>query len=141
MILGPLAVLKDVVDAAEATYPEEVCGLLVGRQSGENTLLTRAVHSINVADGDRRRRFEVDPKVRFDVMRTLEGTDDSIVGHFHSHPDQPAEPSSFDREMIFEPGFLWLIVSVVDGQAVQVGCFRPTSRPKQFRRVSLRTHL
>ena len=121
--------------AAEAAYPEECCGLLVGRRDGGNdevdadVTVTRAVASANVLDGDRRRGFEVDPKVRFDVMRALENDADGrdIVGHYHSHPDHPAEPSARDREMAFEPAMVWLIVGVPGGRADAVNAFAVTA--------------
>ena len=138
MILSPLAVLKAVADAAEAAYPEEACGLLVGRRTSRHTFLSAVVPSHNVSAGAKRDRFEVDPKVRFDVMRSLEGTPQFIVGHYHSHPDHPCEPSPTDLEMAFEPDLIWLIVSVVDGQVVNLGAFQPAAGQTRFKRLTLR---
>ena len=51
--------LRAIESAAEAAYPEESCGLLVGE--GADLLRLTALHpSPNLAE-DRRRRFEVDP--------------------------------------------------------------------------------
>lgn len=113
MILLPAAVRDQLTSEAEAAYPDECCGLLVGRRQADGaTALERAVASANVATGRRRDRFEVDPRVRFALIRELAGSSSAIVGHYHSHPDHPAEPSAMDRAMAFEPDLVWLIVAV-----------------------------
>ena len=118
MIVVPEPCLRAIVEAAEAAYPQECCGLLVGRGDADRRVsVRRVVPSPNVAAGGGRDRFEVDPKVRFDVMRELEGGPDRIVGHYHSHPDGPAAPSATDREMAFEPDLVWLITAVAGGRA------------------------
>lgn len=135
MIIIPDRVLQSITLAAEATYPEECCGLLVGRKmSPDITEVTRAVASPNVATERRHDRFEVDPRLRFDVMRTA-----TIVGHYHSHPDHPAEPSAHDLEMAFEPDLVWLIVSVMKGRAIATNAFQPQADGKDFRRLTIRT--
>ena len=113
MILLPAAVRARLESEAEVAYPEECCGLLVGwRNADGSTALEHAVASPNVAVGRRHDRFEVDPRVRFALARRLAGTSSAIVGHYHSHPDHPAEPSATDMAMALEPDLLWLIVAV-----------------------------
>lgn len=127
MIRLPADIRQRILAAAEAAYPEECCGLLAGRPLPDGTVaVTRLADSANVADGDRRRSFEVDPKVRFDLMRELEsaGGDETVVGHVHSHPDHPPEPSATDLAMAYEPEFVWLIVGVADGRAGPLRGFR-----------------
>ncbi len=118
MIVMPRPVLEEIEAAAAAAYPEECCGLLAGRRepSGD-VVVTRAQPSPNVAQGDRRERFEVDPQVRFDLMRDLQGGALEIIGVYHSHPDHPAEPSANDLKMAFEPDLVWLITAVNKGRA------------------------
>ena len=104
--------------AAEAAYPEEACGLLLGHGALPGPItVTEVVKSANVASGDRRRRFEVDPAVRFGVERRLRGTPQQLIGHYHSHPDGVARPSDHDVAQAYEPGLVWLIVAVADGKS------------------------
>lgn len=120
MIRLVAAAAADIRAAAEAAYPEECCGLVVGHrppatdaEAAAVAIVVRAVASRNVAAAGRRRdRFEVDPQLRFTLMRALAGTPLAIVGHYHSHPDQPAVPSAHDRAMAFEPALVWLIAAV-----------------------------
>jgi proteasome lid subunit RPN8/RPN11 len=39
-----------------------------------------------------------------------------VVGFYHSHPDQPARPSEYDREHAM-PSYSYVIVSVRGGRA------------------------
>lgn len=112
------SLMEMVEHAAETAYPEESCGLLIGRlDDAGRAVVTRVCPSANVAEADRRTAFEVDPAIRFAVMRRLEGTDERIVGHYHSHPDHTPEPSARDLAMAFEPEFIWLITEVAIGRA------------------------
>jgi proteasome lid subunit RPN8/RPN11 len=127
--------MKAVVDQAEAAWPEEACGLLVGRVlPGPSWRVTRVEASRNLAD-NRKRRFEVDPGLRIGLERELRGGEEAIVGLYHSHPDMPARPSATDRTQVYEPRLVWLIVSVQGGQAIQTAAFHPTA--EGFRPVDL----
>ncbi len=128
--------------AAANAYPDECCGLLVGFGDADDMTIERAVTSANVTTSDHRDSFEVDPKVRFDLMRELEIAMETetcphrhIVGHYHSHPDHPAEPSDRDRAMAFEPAFVWLIASVIEGRVEDLRAHAVTD--DGFRRLPL----
>ena len=134
-------VLSVIAGAAEAAYPEECCGLLVGKVAGDGAFdAIRVVESPNRAgafDGEadmggkgmsvniRHRRFEIDPLVHLALMRETENTDEAIIGFYHSHPDHPAQPSAHDIACIWEPDLVWLIVSVVAGSVMDSAAFRP----------------
>lgn len=134
------AVLKAMVDAAEAAYPAEACGLIIGRGKGQLVRVTRLVPALNLL-ADTTDRFELDPATRLAVERELResGGKDRIVGHYHSHSDGTAEPSATDRAMAFEPDLAWVIVGVVDGQAVQTLAHRLDDKRDAFRPVPIRT--
>ncbi len=140
MILLARPLLKQIVDAAEAAYPDECCGLLVGRSEASGDLvISRVAPSANVAEGGTRDRFEVDPQLRFDLMRQLADGDEQIVGLYHSHPGQSAQPSARDLDMAWEPGLLWLITAVLDGQALHTTAHMVDAGGSRFREVGLRT--
>jgi proteasome lid subunit RPN8/RPN11 len=129
---------------AEAAWPEECCGLLVGRDGrdgGGGVTVSRLVPSPNVADGEARRskedRFEIEPKVRFDLMRQLTGSGERIVGHYHSHPGRPARPSGHDVEMAFEPELVWLIVGIEGGRAGEITAWRLNRESRAVQAVKL----
>ncbi|HET6342864.1 MAG TPA: M67 family metallopeptidase [Gemmatimonadota bacterium] len=103
---------------AEAGYPDEVCGFLLGSMdlpSREFTVReTRA--AVNRRGSGARRRYRIDP----DEYRTAEGEAErrglELIGIYHSHPDAPARPSEYDREHAW-PNSAYVIVSVEAGRA------------------------
>ncbi|MBT3551762.1 MAG: M67 family metallopeptidase [Rhodospirillaceae bacterium] len=118
-----------IMDEAAAAYPAECCGLLVGTGSNvEGWTVTRVVPAANVAPPEPghsiRDRFEVDPQTRFDLERELRGQPDAVIGHYHSHPDHPAEPSATDLAKAFEPSLIWIIASARAGEATGIAAFR-----------------
>lgn len=122
MLIIPPPLLRVIVDAAEAAYPEEACGLVVGRGS-RRAVVTRIEPSINLS-ANRLRGFEVDPALRFRLMRDLAGHDERIIGHYHSHPDCEPIPSETDLAMAYEREFFWIITGVFGGQALMTTVHR-----------------
>ncbi len=144
MIRIPDPIVRTIEAAAEAAYPDECCGLLVGRDGdGGEVVVTAVAPSPNVAQGDHADSFEVDPQVRFDVMRRLDGKNadagarERIVGHYHSHPDHPPKPSARDLDMAYEPELVWVIVGVDDGHATAMRAHRLDEAAKRFEEIEL----
>ena len=130
--------LQAIERAAEAAYPEEACGLLVGcAETGDTWQVNTVEASANVAEPPRTRRFEVDPKLRLRLERELRGGPDAIIGVFHSHPNGSAAPSETDISMIFEPDMVWLITAVADGRAGATMAYKPTEDGAAFRPLGL----
>lgn len=117
-----------------ASYPNECCGLLVGETHKSDVVVTNVYESDNLTLGDPARSFELDPKLRFDVMREMESRNDGrdIIGHYHSHPDGPAEPSATDLSMVYETHMVWMICSVSDNGMNNVGAFKPKPDASSF---------
>jgi len=125
MIRIPRDLLADIHTQAEHAYPRECCGLLVGCLSPDGaTQITRLMPSPNTASGNTKDTFEIDPQVRFDLMRDLADSPNDIVGHYHSHPDHPTTPSKTDLDMAFEPAFIWLITAVTSTHAERTQAWR-----------------
>jgi proteasome lid subunit RPN8/RPN11 len=129
--------LKALADAAEAAFPHECCGLVLG--TGRRTIrVTRLLPAANLAPSGGT-RFELDPRVRLAAERGTRGTAERVVGHYHSHPDGSALPSPTDLAEAWEPELIWLIVGVVEGQAVQVLAHRCDRERGLSRRVVMAT--
>jgi proteasome lid subunit RPN8/RPN11 len=112
-----------IAAAATAAYPNEACGLLIGSAGAAGWRISAAVAGANV-HAEPHHRFEVDPRLVFAWMRKLRGGSDALIGHFHSHPDGPAEPSGTDRDSAFDRNALWLIAAVTAGQIGAMRAFR-----------------
>lgn len=112
--------LKQIADHAEADYPREACGLLLGYQRADGHIeVTQVVASKNMTALGRNDRFEVDPELRLRLIRQARDTARGIIGHYHSHPDGSARPSTTDLAMAWESDLVWFVTAVVAGQAVQ----------------------
>lgn len=98
--------LETVQTEATRTFPDECCGLLLGPRGARR--IDEARPQPNVHEGPRARRYRMDPRVLFDLDDELERAGRAMVGIFHSHPLQPADPSDVDRATAW-PGLVYLI--------------------------------
>lgn len=103
---------------ASRAYPREACGLLIGVLAENEARVTRALPCPNIADASERERgFMIDPGALLNVRRSLRGTDQTILGFYHSHADADATPSGTDLAHIrLWPETVWLITPVLSGQ-------------------------
>ena len=107
----------------EADYPHEACGLMGGTVDGDRTVVTQLVPLANQRTDSARNRYLIDP----DAFRRAQGELDAagleVVGIYHSHPDHPAEPSTFDHEHAW-PRLSYVIVAVAAGRAAELRSWR-----------------
>ena len=95
---------------ARRIYPEECCGALVGARAGDAQIVQHAWPVQNVAEG-REHRFTIAPSDYRRIERRARESGVTVLGFYHSHPDAPARPSSYDLSHAW-PGVSYLIVSV-----------------------------
>ncbi|GAB4155294.1 MAG: M67 family metallopeptidase [Roseiflexaceae bacterium] len=135
MLLLSAEARQAIATHAEAEYPNECVGLLLGHLDGDQKHVV-AAHpvpnrwegQVELAETDnpdsKRDRFYLDPRdyLRADRGARAQGLD--IVGCYHSHPDWPAQPSERDRVgsqgVGGGTGFSFIIQSVRSGQAAEL---------------------
>ncbi len=139
MIVIPPKGLASIVAAAESAYPLESCGLLVGHGEKDGVWRVTEVHDSPNLAADARHAFEVDPALRFAQLHRLRGGPETVIGLFHSHPDIRAQPSKTDLDKAWEPDLIWLITSVLDGQAVLTTAHRLVDDGSAYQQIPLRT--
>lgn len=108
-------ILKTIQAHLESAYPFEACGFLLGFEENENRIITRSIQVENISTENQRRRFIIDPLdyLRTEKLAIHEGL--TLLGIYHSHPDQPAVPSLHDLEYA-QPFFSYFIHSVYSGR-------------------------
>ena len=108
---------KQITLAARQAYPQECCGILIGKM-GDTITISDIREATNQIPGEQtKRHFEIDPLFLYQVEREIEGSDLEVVGFYHSHPDCKAVPSEQDLEYMV-PGLVYAILSVTkDGVA------------------------
>ncbi len=126
------ATMLDAIHAhAEATYPEECCGALLGEVATDLRTVHATIAIDNARADERRRRFLVTP----DAYRQVEGEAArrgfDLIGFYHSHPDHPARPSEYDREHAL-PWHSYVIVAVEAGSAGQTTSWVLSADRAQF---------
>lgn len=115
-----------------ATYPEECCGVLIGRANGNGATLVERLLSVDNERGDsRHNRYVITPETVLAAQREARAAGLDIVGYYHSHPDHPARPSDFDREHAW-PGLSYLIVSVERGRVADARSWRLSDDRERF---------
>lgn len=153
--------MQQIQSHAERTYPEECCGLLLGkieRQTGTaqkqlmsvvelpnawNEAVAAELQDAVAIDSSRhpsatarRDRYWIEPQ---DLLKTQRDARDQgliIIGIYHSHPDHPAVPSEMDRVLAWAE-YSYLIVSVEQGIVTAVGCWL-LDRQHQFQAEEFR---
>ena len=117
----PAALASRMFRHAQADYPREACGILVGRVEDGRRRITRTVETANVEPTRVHDRFLMDPQGLFRTIKQTRGTPEDIVGYYHSHPDHPPRPSATDLQFASDwPDHAFLIVEVRDHLAI--GC-------------------
>ena len=114
---------RRIEEAAEAAYPDECCGLVIGHAEGDALVVDDIAESANLS-GHPGNSFEIDLWLRLRLQKELRGTGREVVGHYHSHPDAPARPSERDRAQAWEPDLIWLIVGIERGRTGELNAFR-----------------
>ena len=104
-------------------YPEEGCGVLLGREAGGTRSVERALPFENRREDSRHDRYLIAPEQFLTAEQEGRGAGLDVVGFFHSHPDHPAAPSAFDLEHAW-PYYSYLIVSVERGRAAATRAWR-----------------
>lgn len=132
LMLPPLAA-EAIRRNAEAAYPEEAAGLLLGRiEDGDLRRVARVLPLANEWQaGDRHHRYRLEPLQLMAAEDEADRDGMAIVGIFHSHPDHPAQPSPFDLDQAL-PFYSYLITRVDSGAAIESRAWRLTDDRGRF---------
>ena len=95
-----------LVEHARVSWPEEACGLLLGRNGRVEDLVWLRNRSSNP-----RQYYELDPLEYMHAERQSEQRGLSVLGIWHSHPASAAAPSATDERDAWA-GWLYVIVGM-----------------------------
>ncbi|HUU83869.1 MAG TPA: M67 family metallopeptidase [Phycisphaerae bacterium] len=126
------ALLETIERQATRTAPEECCGVLLGRRERRRSIVDRVCPSPNVFDGDRTRRYTVDPRIAFEAFRDSRDSGRCVVGFYHSHTDGSTGPSRADTRAAW-PDLFYLIVTLTDGRVTARKAWRMPQGTDSFR--------
>jgi proteasome lid subunit RPN8/RPN11 len=106
----PAGLARQIEAEGAKAYPNECCGIMIGRDEGGKRIVERLEPVANeFEEGERYHRFSITPA---DLMRAEKSAGAKLVlGFYHSHPDHPARPSEYDREHAW-PFYSYVIVAI-----------------------------
>lgn len=140
--------LNDIFAHAEEGYPDEVCGIVIGKPDDPSTNVVRRCS--NLANQyhqddpiryprDAKTAYIMDPKGLLEIQDEADAKGFEFVLSYHSHPDHDAYFSKTDQELALCDGEpLWphlryLVVSVKNGKVSYYKLFTWDSIIKDFK--------
>ncbi|CAH1199171.1 hypothetical protein PAECIP111893_01251 [Paenibacillus plantiphilus] len=124
---------------SEQDYPNECCGVVLGIFGEDGAKRAERLLPINNAREEEARynRFLITSEdlMRSELQARRLGLD--IVGFYHSHPDHPAQPSTFDLEHAW-PTYSYLIVAVAGGVSAELTSWELKSDRSAFDQESIK---
>ncbi len=107
-------VTRELLAHAKSEYPNECCGVLLGKQISNKRFAEQALRLENKSARDKSAYFALDPLVIHKTELLAFAHDLMIVGFYHSHPNCAAVLSKTDeRYMLYDHSYP--IVSVNEG--------------------------
>jgi proteasome lid subunit RPN8/RPN11 len=125
----------------EEAYPNECCGVLLGKNSageGDGASAMNSAAAVNAAAVNKVRqivragntrtdsahnRYNIAPQELVKIQRQARGLGLDIVGFYHSHPDHPAQWSTTDFAEAHWLGCSYIITSIEQGKAATTNSF------------------
>ena len=124
--------IAEIKAHGERTYPEECGGLLLGIQEDNRHIVHEIMQLENIRADSRHNRVELSPLDYARAEREAGRRNLGVWGYYHSHPDHPAIPSSFDLEHAPFTEWSYLIVSIKDGKAADLRAWSLRTDRSQF---------
>jgi len=116
-------IVERMSEHVRRAYPEEGCGVLLGREAGGSREVEEAIVFENQCEDSRQNRYLISPEQFLAAEKGARARRLDVIGIFHSHPDHPARPSSYDLEHAW-PYYSYVIVSVEEGRIGEIRCWR-----------------
>jgi proteasome lid subunit RPN8/RPN11 len=108
----------------EETYPNECCGVLLGKSvPGMGNQVQALVRAGNTRTDSAHNRYNIAPLELIRIQRQGREQGLDIVGFYHSHPDHPAQWSTTDFAEAHWLGCSYVITSVEQGKAKVTNSF------------------
>ncbi len=110
-------VLAQIYAHGEAAFPDEGAGFLLGTDNPRRITAILGLPNVH-EEAANHNRFLIGPKDYLSGELEAERLGLDVLGIFHSHPNSPNNPSTYDRDWA-QPFFSYIITSVYDAKAVQ----------------------
>lgn len=113
---------------AERGYPNEICGILLGRDSAGRRVISGSMPIENSFEAaEQYHRFLITSEDMLKAERQARQQKLDVLGVYHSHPDEEARPSPYDRDHAAWTTWSYIILSARSGRVVALRAW--TLRP------------
>jgi proteasome lid subunit RPN8/RPN11 len=131
ILMLPVRESERIIAHLQRAYPDEGCGVLVGRDLAAEREVVGIIALENRNEDSRHNRYLISPEQFLAADRQARAAGLDVIGFFHSHPDHPARPSTFDLQHAW-PYYSYVIVSVTRGEAGSLRSWRLTEDRSAF---------
>jgi proteasome lid subunit RPN8/RPN11 len=100
---------------AEATYPNECVGAMLGKNENGNKLVDRSVKLENSAEGSQRAYYQLSNEQLLEADKAARAQGKELIGIYHSHPDADAYFSETDLKNSC-PWYSFVVLSIKGGK-------------------------
>lgn len=108
-------ILEGMILQAQTEYPNECCGVLLGKRVGQRKNVVKQMSVCNLADEFQKSvHFSISPLELWHMEQLAREEDLEIVGFYHSHPDHEPVASAEDVKYMI-PGYSYPIISIEQG--------------------------
>ncbi len=112
---------ESISQHGEAGYSNEVCGILLGKEAEGRRWIRMTMPIENSFQADEQyHRFQITPEAMFRAEKLARYERLDVLGVYHSHPDEEARPSEYDRDHAAWTTWSYIIVSVQHGRAAEL---------------------
>jgi proteasome lid subunit RPN8/RPN11 len=100
---------REMINHAQAAYPNECCGAMIGSINGDQKTVD------NVSSGSQQARYELRPEDLLRADREARSRNLDLIGIYHSHPDCGAYFSETDLKNSC-PWYSFVVLSIQNGR-------------------------
>jgi proteasome lid subunit RPN8/RPN11 len=132
---------RAIAKHGEALYPHECRGILLGHRNGRTSRVEDLVflNENEAAESENQvYRYHIPSQELAEGEELAKVKDLEIIGSFHSHVDQPARPSIYDRQHA-DATLTYVIVGIRQGRAHELAAWKLSEDGTAFFQEDIRS--
>ena len=128
---------REMVNHAQATYPNECVGAMIGTIDGDTKTVSIAIALDNAFTGSQEARYELRPEDLLRADREARERNLDLIGIYHSHPDCGAYFSETDLKNSC-PWYSFVVLSIEKGRFDHANSWLPNADQTQADKEELK---
>lgn len=120
---------------AEQAYPQECCGVLLGRGHDGVNAVVEIRQTENACQDAPNTRYKIAPEDLVALQKYARERNLEIIGFYHSHPDHSSRWSETDLGEAHWLGCSYVIIAVEEGVAQNTSSYRLAGRTEEDKQL------